>query len=318
MIRRPPRSTLFPYTTLFRSLVTGATGMTGSHTVQLLLKRGHTVRVIAHSEDERSMRLQELGAEVVIGDLVNLHAVRLALGGIRGAYFVYPLSPTLVQATAIFAQAAKEAEVAIVANMSQWNSRPSAKSPATINHWLSEQVFDWSAVPVAHLRATFFSEWLLWVARSMRQGVMMMPWDANARFSPVATEDLAHVIVAILENPVTHSGKTYPLCGPAEHSFAEVAEIASRVLGTHITYQQASVDTFAESIGQTGNALFKEHCRAVAVELQEGVFAGTNALAAQISGRPPMTIEQFVAKNRSIVIDRKSTRLNSSHVRISY
>jgi len=30
-----------------------------------------------------------------------------------------------------------------------------------------------------------------------------MPWDANSRFSPVATEDLAHVIVAILENAVT-------------------------------------------------------------------------------------------------------------------
>ena len=85
----------------------------------------------------------------------------------------------------------------------------------------------------------------------------MMPWDANTRFSPVATEDLAHVIVAILENPVTHSGKTYPLCGPAVHGFAEVAEIASRVLGTHITYQQASVDTFAESIAQTGNPLFQ-------------------------------------------------------------
>ena len=105
-----------------------------------------------------------------------------------------------------------------------------------------------------------------------------MPWDANSRWSPVATEDLAQVIVAILENPVTHSGKTYPLCGPAEHSFAEVAEIASRVLGTQITYQQASVDTFAESIGQTGNALFKEHCRATTVEAQEGVFAGTNSL----------------------------------------
>jgi len=285
-----------------KTLVTGATGMTGSHTVQLLLKRGHTVRVLAHNEDERSMRLQELGAEVVIGDLLNLNAVRKALRGIRGAYFVYPLSPTLVQATAIFAQAAKEAEVEIVANMSQWNSRPSAKSPATINHWLSEQVLDWSAVPVAHLRPTFFCEWLLWVARSIRQGVMTMPWDANSRWSPVATEDLAHVIVAILENPVTHSGKTYPLCGPAEHSFAEVAEIASRVLGTQITYQQASVDTFAESIGQTGNALFKEHCRAVAVELQEGIFAETNSLAAQISGRPPMTIEQFVAKNRAAFV----------------
>jgi NAD(P)H dehydrogenase (quinone) len=285
-----------------KTLVTGATGMTGSHTVQLLLKRGHTVRVLAHNEDDRSMRLQELGAEVVIGDLLNLNDVRLALRGIRGAYLVYPLSPTLVQATAIFAQAAKEAEVEIVANMSQWNSRPRAKSPATINHWLSEQVFDWSPVPVAHLRATFFCEWLLWVARSIRHGVMMMPWDANSRFSPVATEDLAQVIVAILENPITHSGKTYSLCGPAVHSFAEVAKIASRVLGTQITYQQASVDTFAESIGQTGNALFKEHCRAVAVELQEGIFAETNSVAAQISGRPPMTIEEFVAKNRAAFV----------------
>src|SRR5262245_9298895 len=219
---------------------------------------------------------------------------------IGGAYFVYPLSPTLVQATAIFTQAAKEAGVEIVANMSQWNSRPSAKSPATINHWLSEQVFDWSAVPVAHLRATFFSEWLVWVARSIRQGVMKMPWDATTRFSPVAAEDLAHVIVATLENPVAHSWKTYPLCGPTVHSFAEVAEIASRDLGTHITYQQASVDAFAESIGQT--ALFREHCRAVALELQEGLFAETNSVAAQISGRPPMTIAEFVAKNRAAFV----------------
>jgi uncharacterized protein YbjT (DUF2867 family) len=64
-----------------------------------------------------------------------------------------------------------------------------------------------------------------------------MPWDANSRFSPVATEDLAHVIAAILDNPAAHRGKTYPLCGPAELSYAEVAEIVSRVLGTQITYQ---------------------------------------------------------------------------------
>ena len=78
-----------------------------------------------------------------------------------------------------------------------------------------------------------------------------MPWDAKSRFSPVAAEDLAHVIVALRENPVTHSGKTYPLCGPAAHSFAEVAEIASRVLGTQIPYQQA----FLISVTELGNEL---------------------------------------------------------------
>jgi NAD(P)H dehydrogenase (quinone) len=67
-----------------------------------------------------------------------------------------------------------------------------------------------------------------------------------------------------------------------------------------ITYQQASVDAFTESIGQT--ALFREHCRAVAVELQEGIFAETNSLVAQIGGRPPMTIEEFVAKNRAAFV----------------
>jgi NAD(P)H dehydrogenase (quinone) len=74
-----------------RFLVTGATGATGSYTVERLLERGHAVRALAHHEDDRSKRLQELGAEVVIGDLLNLNDVRLALSGIRAAYFV--LSP---------------------------------------------------------------------------------------------------------------------------------------------------------------------------------------------------------------------------------
>ena len=48
--------------------VTGVAGHTGSCTVERLLERGHAVRALAHREDDRSKRLQELGAEVVIGD----------------------------------------------------------------------------------------------------------------------------------------------------------------------------------------------------------------------------------------------------------
>ena len=62
-------------------LVTGATGASGVHTVEQLLGRGHQVRALAHREDDRSKRLQELGAEVVIGDLLKLNDVRLALTG---------------------------------------------------------------------------------------------------------------------------------------------------------------------------------------------------------------------------------------------
>ena len=133
-------------------LVTGATGATGVHAVELLLARGHQVRALAHRKDDRSKQLQELGAEVVIGDLLKLNDVRLALIGIRGAYFVYPIRPGILQATAYFVQAAMEAGVGGIVNMSQKPAREDANSPAMRDHWLAERVFDWSGLTVAHLR----------------------------------------------------------------------------------------------------------------------------------------------------------------------
>jgi NAD(P)H dehydrogenase (quinone) len=280
-------------------LVTGGTGLTGGHTVQQLLERKRPVRVLAHREDERSKKLKDLGAEVIVGDLLNLGDVRAALNGVQSAYFVYPLSPALIDATVIFAQAAKEAGVEIVANMSQGAARSDAKSPATIKHWLSEQVFDWSGLPVAHLQPNFFSEWFIWISRSIRQGVMQMPWDPIARFRPVAAEDLALVIAAILENPQAHRGKSYLLEGPDEVNCTEVAAIASRVTGRSVTYQQLSADAFVESIGLSGHTLLKEHCRAIAAEMQEGLLLRTNLPTAEISGRKPLTVEEFFTKNRN-------------------
>src|SRR5215831_7795684 len=83
-------------------LVTGATGATGGHTVDQLVERGHAVRALAHREDDRSKRLEKIGAEVVIGDFLKFDDVRAAMRGVRGAYFCYPIRPGILQATANF------------------------------------------------------------------------------------------------------------------------------------------------------------------------------------------------------------------------
>jgi hypothetical protein len=64
----------------------------------------------------------------VVGDLLNLDDVSNALKDVKAAYFVYPILPGLIEATAFFAQAAKEAGVGAMVNMSQISARREAKS----------------------------------------------------------------------------------------------------------------------------------------------------------------------------------------------
>ena len=110
-------------------LVTGATGDTGRATVNELLARGNKVRALAHGQDDRSKRLQEQGVEVVYGDLLDFGQVRAALSGVQRAYFVYPIRPGILQATAYYAQAAKEAGVDGIVNMSQISAQRGRDRP---------------------------------------------------------------------------------------------------------------------------------------------------------------------------------------------
>lgn len=281
-----------------RFLVAGATGMSGNHVARLLVKRRHAVRVLAHRKDDRSRALENLGAEVVYGDLRSMKDARAALAGISGAYFVFPLSASLVQATATFAQAAWEAGVEIIVNMSQLAARPEAESPAALNHWLSERVFDWCGVAVTHLRATFFAEWLLYVAPAIRSGHVAMPWPADSRYSPIATPDLAQVTMAILENPRDHGGNTYTLHGPVQYACKNLANVVGRVLDKPIRYEEITCEALAESIGQGHNTYFKEHCKAIVVDLRNGVFAGRNDLLEELTGQRPTTLPEFVNRHR--------------------
>src|SRR5258705_11976170 len=92
-------------------LVTAATGNTGGAAVEELLARGRRVRALAHRKDARSERLQELGAEVVFGDFLDLDAIRAALQGVEHADSSYPIRPGLIMATSYFPQAPEEAVV---------------------------------------------------------------------------------------------------------------------------------------------------------------------------------------------------------------
>src|SRR6478672_8767995 len=204
-------------------LVTAATGDTGGHTVEQLLARGHQVRALAHREDNRSKQLQKIGAEVVIGDFLDFDAMRTVLKGVRGVYFCYPILPGIIQATACLAQAAKEAGIDCVVNMSQISAREDAKSHAAQDHWLAERVFDWSGLTVVHLRPTYFAEWLLYLAPMIRAGLLHVPFGTG-RHAPNSAEGQGCRYLGNLENPHPDRRQVLPVVRPGEVHLQEIAK----------------------------------------------------------------------------------------------
>jgi len=150
----------------------------------------------------------------------------------------------------------------------------------------------------------------------------------TGRHAPIVNEEQGRVIAGILEDPAPHKGRIYPLFGPVEYTYRELAEVLSRVLGKKIEYEQVSFEAFTEfRKGETpksgapkptgasvddnferaakraaGNPFLFQHLREVAIDHQNGIFAGTSDNVEKLGGRPPMTLEAFITKNRAVFV----------------
>src|SRR5258706_9176422 len=100
-------------------LVSGATGRTGGTAIDELLEMNKRVRAYVRSDDERAAALRERGVDIAVGDFTDIDDIRAAMEGVSSAYFLHPIAPGIISAAAYFAQAAKEAGVKAIVNMSQ-------------------------------------------------------------------------------------------------------------------------------------------------------------------------------------------------------
>ena len=71
-------------------------------------------------------------------------------------------------------------------------------------HWLSEQVLNWSGLPVVHVRPTLFLDNPLFTTLAARSiadsGTIRLPFGTG-RTSPIVTNDVARVVATILTDP---------------------------------------------------------------------------------------------------------------------
>src|SRR4029077_13353680 len=91
-------------------LVTGAAGRVGGigrTLTKLLLKQGKAVRAMVRNDDERAQALRDMGAQVVIGNLLDLDSMHKVIAGCEAMYFGMSVSDAYLEATVNVAAVAK-------------------------------------------------------------------------------------------------------------------------------------------------------------------------------------------------------------------
>lgn len=295
-------------------LVTGAGGGIGGvarTAVEMLRARDEPVRAFVHHEDERAQALRDLGAHVVVGDLTQPVDVAEALDGCDRMLFCMSVSPDYLEATATVATLARErGTLEVLVNLSQMTvSQMTAVSAGESHqqrlHWLSEQVLNWSAVPVVHLRPTIFQENPLFttvVAGSVAErGALALPFG-HGRTSPVAATDVAATATVVLEHPSQYAGQVLELTGPRTEDLDGVAEEYSHALGRPVRYIDVPAEDWATTtLPASGlSAHVQQHLSTLAALHRQGRFDRTTDTVETVTGRPARTMETFVEGQRAL------------------
>src|SRR4026208_837280 len=133
-------------------LVTGAAGRNGGggRTVtELLLQQGKAVRAMVRTEGERAQALRDMGAEVVVGDLLDLDSMHRAIAGCDRMYFGMSVSDAYLAATVNTAAVAKHHGVRAFINMSQMTLAQMSVTQTTAS---PQHKLHWPPRPGPHTR----------------------------------------------------------------------------------------------------------------------------------------------------------------------
>lgn len=281
-------------------LVTSAAGRTGSAAVLQLLEKGFPVRAFVRSRDARAIALEKAGAELAVGDLLDFRDLSNALIGVQRAYHCPPFAPNLLEGNMVFALAAEQAKLEVVALMSGWNDHAAHPSIVTRGHWIAKQLYRWMpSVDVIHINPGLFAfVYLLGLPAIVHFGKLMGPFG-EGRNAPPSNEDIARVVASVLADPDPHIGKSYRPTGPTLLSAHEIAGILGKILDRKVTYHDASMNMFAKAAKGLGFPEFEvSQIRFYVEELRGGTYeigAPTNHVEL-LTGQKPEPFEQIAQR----------------------
>ena len=295
-----------------RILVTGATGGVGAPLVAELIAKGFPVRAVVRTGDERSARLEALGAEITLADLYDPDQLLAAARGTQRAFYLPPIRPHMLQSAVAFAVAAREAKLEHVVQMSQWTSHRAHPAHMTRQTWLVDQMF--ATIPgVGH---TIFNPGMFAhnFLRTMDFAALLGLYpvlSGRGKAAAVSNEDMARVAAVLLaQGPERHAGRSYRPTGPRLLDGRDMACIVAMAVGHPVLTVDMPFWLLGKVARQQGIDPFEiSSLRHYMQDMREGTFefeSGVTDVVEQLTGAPAESFETTARRYAALPFARQT------------
>jgi uncharacterized protein YbjT (DUF2867 family) len=277
-------------------ILTTTAGKVGAEAARLLAERGVPVRVLVR-EPGKAAELARSGVEVVAGDLEVPASVDAAMREVSSVVLVSPAIPG--QETTVVDSAAR----AGVRHVVKVTSKASVDSPIARRRDQAEieNRLIASGMGYTLLRNNAYMQNFFMSAPSIAGTSSFGSAARDGRLGMIDTRDVAAVAAEIAAAPAAHVGMTYWPTGPESISFADAAEVLSRVLGRRIGFEPLTVEEQTKALIDVGLPEDLAAMNAQAVGLfAEGDCDYTTDDVPMILGRTARSFEQFATDHAGV------------------
>lgn len=292
-------------------LVTGATGKTGGAVARQLLQEGWPVRALVHREDARSDALRQSGAEVVQADMFDASQLAVALRGVQRAYYVTLFRLGLARAAQAFAEAAGQARLETIVQLSQWLSHPTHPSVQTRETWQADQALA-AVAGTDHVIVNpgMFADNFLRVIDFASLLYFYPVLTGDSASAPVANEDIARVVVALLKKPEGQAGRRLRPTGPRLLTGRDMARAISKVVNHAVLPIDLPMWMFRKAARMSGADIHEVYNYGYYLqEHRRGSFSlagGVTDVVETLTGMPPEAFEVTAARYAALPFARQT------------
>jgi uncharacterized protein YbjT (DUF2867 family) len=242
-------------------VVTTPTGLIGRQVLENVLGSGESIRVIVRDPSRLPSKTRER-VEVVQGSHGDIDVVNQAFAGADAVFWLVPPDPHAESVEAAYVDFARPAAAAlksrgvkrVVGVSALGRGTAAAKNAGYVT--ASLKMDDLIASTGVSYRAltmpSFMDNILRQVGAIKSQGIFFSPISGDRKLPSTATRDIAGVAAKLLLDSSWSGHGSFPVLGPEDLSFNDMAQIMSEVLGKPVRFQQIPGEQFKARLTGSG------------------------------------------------------------------